>query len=230
MNSTDHKDIAVIVVAAGSGSRFGGAVSKQFCLLKGRPLLMRSIDAFRDALPGCQVVVALAPEMTGVWKELCRRYDYVTPGVTPGGATRSESVRNALAAVPDNARIIMVHDAARPLVSAAVIHATLRGAEEHGAAVPVVTVTDSLRRADTGLAVDRAPFRAVQTPQAFRADVLREAYARPLLPQFTDDASVVEAAGTAVTMVDGAPENIKITWPRDIAVAEALLSAAQHQL
>ena len=226
MNAPDNKDIAVIVVAAGSGSRFGGAVAKQFCLLGDRPLLMHSIDAFRNALPGCRVVVALAPEMRGVWDDLCREYGYVSPAVTEGGATRAESVRNALAAVPDDTHIIMVHDAARPLVSRAVISGVLAAAAEHGAAVPVVPVTDSLRRADTGMAVDRAPFRAVQTPQAFLADVLRRAYAAPLSPSFTAAASVVEAAGHPVTMVDGSPENIKITWPRDIAVAAALMNAA----
>ena len=102
MNAPDNKDIAVIVVAAGSGSRFGGAVAKQFCLLGDRPLLMHSIDAFRNALPGCRVVVALAPEMRGVWDDLCREYGYVSPAVTEGGATRAESVRNALMAQLNN--------------------------------------------------------------------------------------------------------------------------------
>ena len=229
VKDTEPQHIAVIVVAAGSGSRFGGAVAKQFCCLGGRPLLMHAVDAFRHAVPGAQIIIALSPEMMPVWQQLCRRYNYESPQTVAGGATRSISVRNALEAITDNADIILIHDAARPLADSALIDRVIRGAAQHGAVVPAVPVTDSLRRADTDTAVDRSPFRAVQTPQGFDAQLLRQAYRQPLQPRFTDDASVVEAYGAKVTMVEGSPVNIKITWPRDIIVAEALMKATAEE-
>ena len=229
VNTSLPKHIAVIVVAAGSGSRFGGAIAKQFCLFGGRPLLMHTIDVFRNALHDAEIVVALSADMMDVWQGLCADYSYTSPKVVSGGATRSLSVRNALDAVSREAEIVLVYDAARPLTDAALIQRVIDGALHHGAVVPAVAVTDSLRRADTNMAIDRSPFRAVQTPQGFRADILRNAYNRELEPWFTDDASVVEAAGNKVAMVDGSPVNIKITWPRDIVVAEALMSAADSE-
>lgn len=223
-------DVNIIIVAAGSGTRFGAPLPKQFCPLAGRPVLMHTIDALRSACPEASLILVISEDMQSLWNEQCAAHGFASPHTVYGGSTRWESVRNALSAVDSNASIIMVHDGARPFPTAAMLcelTAALSDAEVAGA-VPAVPVTDSLRRmhADgiTSEAVDRAPLRAVQTPQAFRADILRRAYELPWLPQFTDDASVVEAAALGrIAITDGSPTNIKITNPLDISIAEALL-------
>jgi 2-C-methyl-D-erythritol 4-phosphate cytidylyltransferase len=197
-----------IVVAAGSGSRFGGA--KQFAELAGRRVLDWSVETARRASDGVIVVVPA---------------DQPESGAIAGGATRSASVRAGLAAVPPDADIVVVHDAARPLASAElyrrVIAAVIDGAD---AAVPGVPVSDTLKRVAGNLVadtVDRSSLVAVQTPQAFRAAVLRRAHADE--PDATDDGAVVEAAGGKVVVVAGDPDNLKITTPSDLIVAAVLL-------
>jgi len=204
----------VIVVAAGSSSRFGRP--KQFEELAGRPVLDWSVGAARAAAggPGDGVVVVVPPERAA-------EPAFGADTVVGGGATRSSSVRAGLAAVPGAAEVIVVHDGARPLAGAE-LFARVVGAVRDGAdaAVPAVDVTDTLRRRSGG-AVDRNGLVAVQTPQAFRASALRRAHAPE--PEATDDASLVEAAGGKVVIVEGSPANLKITRPVDLAVAEALL-------
>jgi 2-C-methyl-D-erythritol 4-phosphate cytidylyltransferase len=202
----------VIVVAAGSGRRFGGA--KQYETLAGRRVLDWSLEAARAAADG--VVVVVAPERSGD----------AEPGadsVVVGADTRSGSVRAGLARVPDDADVVVVHDGARPLadadVYAAVVAAVRAGAD---AAVPGVPLSDTVR-ARSGEPVDRDQLVAVQTPQAFGAAILRRAHAAEA--EATDDASLVEAVGGKVVVVDGSPRNIKITHRSDLAVAEALLRA-----
>jgi 2-C-methyl-D-erythritol 4-phosphate cytidylyltransferase len=204
----------VIVVAAGSGSRFGRP--KQYEELAGRPVLDWSVAAARAAAggPGDGVVVVVPPE----------RAAEPTSGadtVVAGGATRSSSVRAGLAAVPGDADVIVVHDGARPLAGAE-LFARVVGAVRDGAdaAVPAVDVTDTLRHR-SGRAVDRNGLVAVQTPQAFRASALLRAHAAE--PEATDDASLVEAAGGKVVVVEGSPANLKITRRVDLAIAEALV-------
>lgn len=228
----------IIVVAAGSGSRFGGDVPKQFVMLGGRPVLARTIGAFAEALPDAEIVPVLSPGMFGFWQKLCESCGVVSPRPVSGGSTRWESVKNALtviserhwASFPGEEAVVLVHDGARPLVSADVIRAAARAAMEADGAIPAVEVTDSLRTAAMSdvpsKAVDRSQLRAVQTPQAFRLSVLEKAYQLPYTPRFTDDASVVEAAGfTGIVLTPGSPENLKITNPSDIIVAEAILRA-----
>jgi 2-C-methyl-D-erythritol 4-phosphate cytidylyltransferase len=198
-----------IVVAAGSGARFGAP--KQFEALGGRRVVDHAVAVAAASTDG---VVLVAPEST-------------EPGsahvVVPGGATRSESVRRGLAAVPAEAEVIVVHDAARPLATAEMfrlaVDAVRAGAD---AAIPAVAVTDTLRTIDGGV-VDRDRLVAVQTPQAFAADALRRAHSNS--PEATDDAAVVEAAGGRVVLVAGDRWNLKITEPADLAVAEAMLAA-----
>lgn len=208
----------VILVAAGSGSRFGGP--KQFQLLAGRTVLDRSLATARSVAEGVVVVVPGGPgEPPPV------------PGadaVVAGGATRSGSVRAGLAAVPADVDVIVVHDAARPLAGpelyGAVVAAVAAGAD---CAVPGLAVPDTVKRVGpdgrVAATLDRAELVLVQTPQAFSAPVLRRAHASG--PEATDDAAVVEAAGGRVVVVPGDGRNIKITHPRDLAVAEALLGA-----
>jgi 2-C-methyl-D-erythritol 4-phosphate cytidylyltransferase len=195
-----------IVVAGGRGDRFGGL--KQFELLRGKPIVDWSVDVARSASDD---VVLVTP--TG-------------DGGVKGGATRSESVRAGLTAVPDDADVIVVHDAVRPLATRAlfeaVIAAVVGGAD---AAIPAVPVTDTIKRVDGDRVVDtvdRSALVAVQTPQAFRAEMLRKAHADG--PDATDDAGLVEAMGGTVVVVAGEPSNLKVTTREDLRVAEALLS------
>lgn len=223
-NEKEGRRVTVIVVAAGSGTRYGSDLPKQFCLLAGRPVLMHTIDAIKAAVPEAAVTVVVSPAMADVWRELCRVHGFPLYPVVAGGATRWESVRNAVRA---NAPyrpgdIILIQDAARPLTGAETIRGVLEAAIAHGAAVPCVPVTDSLRETDAdggSHAVSRSAFRAVQTPQGFEATMLEEAYRRPYSPSFTDDASVVEAAGHPVTLTPGDACNIKITNPGDMEIA-----------
>ncbi len=204
-----------IVVAAGSGRRFGGATSKQYLPLAGMTLLERSLEVARDASDG--VVLVVAPD----------RLEDPAPGadaVVAGGSTRSGSVRAGLAAVPDDAEVevIIVHDAARPLASpalfASVIEAVRNGAD---AALPGLAIADTIKRVDGDRVVetvDRSGLVAVQTPQAFKPSALRSAHAA--LPEATDDAALVESAGGTVVVVPGEPANLKITIQADLALAE----------
>jgi 2-C-methyl-D-erythritol 4-phosphate cytidylyltransferase len=200
----------VIVVAAGSGSRFGGP--KQYEPLAGRRVLDWSIEAARTVADG--IVLVMAPEHAP-------RIQLGVDAVVAGGATRSASVRAGLAAVPAEADVIVVHDGARPLAGGALFASVVAAVRDGAAAaVPAVPVVDSLRRRSGG-AVDRTDLVAVQTPQAFAAAALRSAHEGE--PEATDDASLVEAAGGKVVVVDGSPANVKITHPADLVVAEALV-------
>jgi 2-C-methyl-D-erythritol 4-phosphate cytidylyltransferase len=219
-----------IIVAAGSGSRFGASLPKQYCNLAGRPVLMHTIEAIRRATDNAAITLVLSHDMRNFWAELCSQHNFQSPQVIDGGATRWHSVKNAIEAIKSaDSDIIMVHDGARPIVDTETVQRLIAAADSTGAAIPVTAVTDSLRvlaepNAPTGKAVNRALYRAVQTPQAFRATTLIEAYNLPYTTLFTDDASVVEAAGKAVTLVEGSPQNIKITNPGDIEIAELYLS------
>jgi len=202
-----------VVVAAGSGTRFGGA--KQYLELAGFRIVDRSVAVAAQVSDGVVVVVP-AEDVEAESARLAAN------AVVAGGSSRAASVRNGLAAVPHDAAIICVHDAARPLASPdiyeRVVHQVHSGA---AGAVPVVPVTDTIRSVDGGV-VDRSTLQAVQTPQAFQAELLRMAHADAA--DATDDASLVEAAGYAVVAVDGHPRNIKITHPDDLAAAEAWLA------
>lgn len=218
-----------IIVAAGTGSRFGAALPKQFCGLVGeRPVLMTTIDRVAASGTG-SIVVVISEPMLELWESLCRRHGFSSPEVVTGGATRWESVARALATVDDDVDIVTVHDGARPLVDSRVIANVLSPLEADDSidgTIPVIDMVDSMR-IDTGdgrsKAVDRALYHAVQTPQAFRADRLKEAYRLPYRPTFTDDASVMEAAGfDRLDLVEGSSHNIKITRPEDIEVARVL--------
>jgi 2-C-methyl-D-erythritol 4-phosphate cytidylyltransferase len=206
-----------VVVAGGTGSRFGGP--KQFAQLAGRPVVDWSIDTARKA---CQGVVLVLPAGTPG--------DYPVDAVVAGGATRSESVRSGLAAVPDQADVIAVHDAARPLARLelwqAVIEAVRAGAD---AAVPASPVTDTVKEVTDGgrlVTLDRARLVAVQTPQAFRASALKAVHRSG--GEATDDAALVEASGGRIVLVPGPPDNMKLTSPTDLLLAEALMAAGRR--
>jgi len=208
-----------IVVAGGTGSRFGPSESggpKQLDTLAGRRLIDWAVDAIRPVCAG--VVVVLRPELVGVT-------EVAADAVVAGGATRADSVRAGLAAVPTAADAVLVHDAVRPLASTELsrrVLAALTGGAD--GVVPAVPVTDTVKQVEGGAVVrtvDRDGFVAVQTPQAFRAEVLRRAHAERR--DATDDASLVEQVGGRVIVVDGERANIKITWPDDMVIAAALV-------
>jgi 2-C-methyl-D-erythritol 4-phosphate cytidylyltransferase len=220
-----------IIVAGGSGTRFGAELPKQFLELGGKPILMRSIEAFAN-FGNCpvDVIVTLPSDQMDLWQRLCDRYGFDVPHrVVPGGETRWHSVKHALDSMGDvnEVDIIAVHDGVRPMVTADVICRTIAAARRDGAAIPVVALNDSVRQVvgEASHALDRSTLRAVQTPQAFDARLLLDAYSLPYQPTFTDDASVVEQLGHPITLVEGDPHNLKITRPMDLALAEYLLNS-----
>ena len=222
------KTIAIIV-AGGSGTRFGAQVPKQFLELGGKPILMRTIEAFVDYCD--DIIVTLPADQFSQWNELCDRYSFNVPHrVVAGGETRWHSVKNALDSIgdPGDVDVIAVHDGVRPLATAELINRTIATARQYGSAIPVVMLNDSVRQVvgETSRALDRSSLRAVQTPQAFDARLLLEAYRQPFDKTFTDDASVVEHLGHSITLVEGDPQNLKITRPMDLALAEYLLNDA----
>ena len=224
------KTIAIIV-AGGSGTRFGAQLPKQFLELGGKPILMRTVEAFEQALTDVEheLLVTLPADQFVLWQTLCNKFAFGVPHrVVAGGETRWHSVKNALDSISDLADVdvIAVHDGVRPLATPALIGRVLDAARRDGAAIPVVMLNDSVRQVmgDVSHALDRSSLRAVQTPQAFDARLLVDAYSLPCRPTFTDDASVVEALDRPVTLVEGDPHNLKITRPMDLALAEYLLN------
>lgn len=221
----------VIIVAGGSGTRMGAALPKQFLLLDGQPVLARTINRFAEALPDAAIVVVLPAAHLDFWNDFAARFTVARHTTVAGGAERSDSVRNGLAALPEEVRIIAVQDGVRPLVSPELIRRAAACAERHGTAIPVIAPVDSLRRiTETGSApADRSQLRIVQTPQVFDAALLRRAYAAAEGMRFTDDAQVVEHLGVAITLCEGERANIKITAPEDLIVAEAILEARREE-
>ena len=216
----------ILIVAGGRGTRMGGPQPKQFLELAGRPVLMHTLEAFDRWDASARLIVVLPEAQIDTWKRLCEAHVFGRiHRVVAGGETRFHSVQNGLDAVASDG-LIAVHDGVRPLVAPSVIAACFAAAADGGAAVPVVPVVESVREVDAdggSRPVDRARLRVVQTPQVFRADVLRAAYCLPYDPRFTDDASVVEASGVAVRLVPGNRENIKLTTPMDLLLAEQLM-------
>lgn len=215
-----------IIVAGGSGTRMGASVPKQFLPLGGRPVLMRTIEAFL-AVPDMRVVLVLPAAQAQTWRSLCRDHGFFADyDIANGGATRFESVRNGLA-LQKGEDLIGVHDGVRPLVTPQFIGRLFADAEAFGSAIPALPSVESVRILmpdGTSRSADRSKVLMVQTPQVFRSSLLLKAYGQPYTPLFTDDASVVEANGAHVHISEGLKGNIKLTTPADMLSAEALLS------
>lgn len=226
MTENNSKRYAIIV-AGGSGKRFGSEMPKQFLPLDGKAMLMRTIEKFDQA--GATIVVVLPNEHQELWMTMCKENNFaVTHTIATGGKTRFESVKNGIAAIEDLADgdLVAVHDGVRPLASVELINRCYDNAKETGSAIPVVNPSDSIRQVmDNGCSKQllRSSLRAVQTPQTFHAEWLKGAYDVEESPLFTDDASVVESAGHQVTLVEGEVTNIKITTPIDMVVASELI-------
>lgn len=216
---------ATIIVAGGSGQRMGGCLPKQFMEVGGKPVLLRTIEAFYAFDPQMMLVVVLPATQIDLWNDLLKQHQSSIPHVlTEGGSTRFESVKNGINVLPEDVELVGVHDGVRPFVSLDTL--TRCYSNEKPAIVPVVPMYDSLRQLTEGgnNSVDRSAYVAVQTPQVFRASLLRKAYAQPYSVLYTDDASVVEALGESIELTEGNRENIKLTTPFDLIIAEGIIS------
>ena len=216
----------IIIVAGGKGLRMGGDIPKQFVPIGGKPVLMRTLEAFYTYDPAMQLILVLPVSQQAYWKELCETYGFTLPHVVAnGGETRFHSVKNGLAKIEGDGWV-GVHDGVRPFVSTEVIARCYEQVREKQAVIPVVDVVETLRHlTEAGSeTVPRSAYKLVQTPQVFDADLLRRAYQQPYTDAFTDDASVVEALGEQVYLVEGNRENIKLTTPSDLKMAEFLCS------
>lgn len=214
----------IIIVAGGKGLRMGGDIPKQFLPVCGKPVLMRTLEVFRTYDPSIHIVLVLPVSQQTYWKELCRTYRFELPhDIADGGETRFHSVMNGLALVEGDG-LVGVHDGVRPFVSQEVIARCYEEASRQKAVIPVVGVVETVRHlTDEGSeTVPRDLYRLVQTPQVFDAALLRRAYQQEYTALFTDDASVVEALGEKVHLVEGNRENIKLTTPFDLKLAEIL--------
>lgn len=217
-----------ILVAGGKGLRMGGDIPKQFLPIGGKPVLMRTIEVFRQAYPDIHIILVLPVSQQDYWQQLCQEYNFAVPvRIADGGETRFHSVSNGLKLIPDDTDgLVGVHDGVRPFVAVETIRRCYDEAMEKEAVVPVISVVETvrqLRKDGTSVTVPRDEYKLVQTPQTFRISLLKEAYRQPYTSFFTDDASVVEAMGKPVYLVEGNRENIKITTPADIRFVNGLL-------
>ena len=216
----------VIIVAGGKGLRMGSDIPKQFLPIGGKPVLMRTLERFREYSKELNIILVLPEAQQDYWQELCKKYNFeVEYQLANGGQTRFHSVQNGLALVPDDAEgVVGVHDGVRPFPAVEVIRKCYEAASTAKAVIPVIPVVETVRHleGEESVTVPRGDYRLVQTPQTFDIQLLKAANRQPYNDGFTDDASVVESYGHAITLVEGNRENIKITTPYDIVVAEAL--------
>lgn len=221
---------AVIIVAAGSGSRMGGELPKQYRELLGKPIIIHTLELFRRFDPGMQVIVVLSPAHRQLWEELAGSYNIAGEvTLTHGGTTRYDSVKNGLIQI-EEAEIVGIHDAVRPLASLATLRRTYAAAEREGSGIPVIEMEESIRKVDpTGGSepLERASLRTVQTPQVFEVHRIKEAYQQTHDPSYTDDASVYQSVFGRIALVEGNRENIKITTPTDMKLASLLMAAVE---
>jgi 2-C-methyl-D-erythritol 4-phosphate cytidylyltransferase len=214
-----------IIVAGGSGQRMQRDIPKQFLLLKDKPVLMHTLLKFREAGSGISIILVLPEAYGDLWKELEEKHGFdMNYSMVTGGETRFDSVKNGLKAIQGNG-LVAVHDAVRPLISAAFINRLYADAEKNGNAVPVVPVKETLRmvEGENNTTADRSLFRIVQTPQVFDAVKLQKAFDQPWNPAFTDEATVMQLSGEKIFLSDGDIFNIKITTPEDLVFAGSLV-------
>lgn len=214
----------VIIVAGGKGLRMGSEIPKQFIEICGKPVLMRTIEAFYSYDKSLNIILVLPSYQYEYWCDLCNKHKFNIPYViVNGGDTRFQSVKNGLAVVDSNS-LVAVHDGVRPFVSADVISECYKSALVKLAVVPVVDIVDSIRIVDNNgnKSLSRDKVKIIQTPQVFYGEILKKAYSQEYNSSFTDDASVVESIGEKIVLVKGNKENIKITTPFDLKLAELL--------
>jgi len=223
---TEFKKYALIV-AGGSGSRMNAPVAKQFLLLNGTPILMHTLNRFKQYDPNIELILVLPDVQFDYWKSLCKTHHFTEKHLlVAGGNVRFESVKNGLATITSDG-IVAIHDGVRPLVSAETIDRCMKMAEEKGNAIPVMPVVESLRNVEgnNSWAVDRSDYVSIQTPQVFNVSEIKKAYELGYDPAFTDDATVLERTSTKINLVEGNLENIKITHATDLVIAGALMDS-----
>ena len=217
----------VIIVAGGKGLRMGSDIPKQFLPIGGKPVLMRTLERFRAYDTDLKIILVLPEAQQDYWRQLCEQYHFdVKYELANGGQTRFHSVQNGLALIPDDAEgVVGVHDGVRPFPSIDVIRNCYTTARTAKAVIPVIPVVETVRQLEnkSSVTVPRDKYRLVQTPQTFDIQLLKAANRQPYNDGFTDDASVVESYGHDITLVEGNRENIKITTPYDMKIAEVLL-------
>ncbi|WP_077196185.1 2-C-methyl-D-erythritol 4-phosphate cytidylyltransferase [Prevotella ihumii] len=218
----------IIIVAGGKGLRMGNDIPKQFLPIGGKPILMHTIERFCAYDKDIKVILVLPKAQQDYWKTLCEQHQFTEPHeIADGGETRFESSKNGLALIPEGEDgLVGIHDGVRPFVSIDTITRCYDEAQRTCAALPVMPVNETLRQVaqnGTSKTVQRSEFRSVQTPQVFNIMMLKMAYAQPFNEGFTDDASVMESFGCKISMVEGNAENIKITSPFDLKIAEMLI-------
>ena len=218
----------IIIVAGGKGLRMGSDIPKQFLPIGGKPVLMRTLERFREYSVDLQIILVLPEAQQEYWHQLCKEYHFdVEYTLANGGQTRFHSVQNGLAKVPDDAiGVVGVHDGVRPFPSIEVIRNCYETARQKKAVIPVIPVVETVRHLESekSKTVPRDEYRLVQTPQTFDIQLLKAANKQPYNVGFTDDASVVESFGYEITLVEGNRENIKITTPYDLKIAEVLIN------
>ncbi len=216
-----------VIVAAGSGSRFGGGHPKQFQLLSGQPILMHSIQTFCAAIESIKIIVVLPEEYIWLWKKLCIEHVFFIPHeIIDGGPERFLSVKRGLSLVNGDG-LVAIHDGARPLASGEMIKRLFAMARVRKCVAPAIQPPDSVRLVEGAHSkpIKRSNIRLIQTPQVFDIKTLQRAYQQNFHPSFTDDATVVESIGGVVTLVEGEQTNIKITLPHDLLYAESILNS-----
>jgi 2-C-methyl-D-erythritol 4-phosphate cytidylyltransferase len=214
-----------IILAGGAGTRMKTGIPKQFIPVKGMPVLMHSFQRFREFDPKMQLIAVLPEEHIPLWKDLCTEFSFgIEHQIVRGGKERFHSVRNGLQYVEDDA-LVAIHDGVRPMVSQETIQRVFETAELKGNAIPAVSLTQSIRKikGDESKSLVRDEYRLIQTPQCFNSTLIKRAYDANFVNSFTDDASVLEHAGHHIHLVEGNHENIKITLPMDIQIAESLM-------
>ncbi len=219
------QDFFTIITAGGKGVRMGHATPKQFLPIGKKPILMHSIDAFASSGILCKIFLVLPKGQIEYWQQLCKTYSFTTPHeIVLGGKERFFSVKNALEKIPAYG-ITAIHDGVRPLVSKKTIVDCYKMALEKSNAIPYKDLTESIRKVSQSgsQSVNRADFKLIATPQMFDSNIIKQAYNQKFSPTFTDSASVAESAGVKINLVKTNPENIKITSPMDLALAEILI-------
>lgn len=219
-------------MAGGKGLRMGAAFPKQFLMLEGKPLLMHTLQAFYQTDPGIGLILVLPDNQREFWRSLCKEHAFQIPHkLASGGECRFDSVKNGLALAGKNG-LIAIHDGVRPLVTSELIRRCYQAAHRYGAAIPVSGVIESLRHVDGdhSVAVPRDGYRLVQTPQVFMAELIQKAYQQAPGNDYTDDATVAEASGIPVRLIEGDRMNIKITEPIDLQLATFFYNLMHNKL
>jgi len=217
-------NFSIIITAGGIGKRMGSNIPKQFIEVKGKPILMHTIECFYSFNSNCQIILTLPSEWTSYWNELIEKYQFkIKHIVVDGGKERYDSIKNALSFCEFD--VIGVHDGVRPLVSNQTIEKCIENIKELKAIIPVLAIKESLRQIDqnNSRAVSRSSYVSVQTPQFFIAKIIKNAYNQPFHDNITDDASLVEQMGQKIHLVEGNEENIKVTTPMDLEIINLLI-------